>query len=277
MINRKTAGWLPLIVVWCSLLFTSGCSLRKLADLRDGLSLDSIDESKARTLLTKMADAHGASNWRKIFLYHAQFEDEFFGLTGKLGHPYKESYVKFSLTFNTKNQNGKLLFDSGKLKGHAWGIQQGKTYTKEPNRAAVVRADKDIAFWLPTYKYFIEFPARIQETTIATYVGTREIDGHTCEGILASWNQLAPQPDIDQYVIWVDAEHYQIVRIDYTIREQYKFLTGAVYFKDYKTFDGLLLPTRMPVTSNIKKNGWLHEMRLLSFVADKHHPRTMEL
>ncbi len=118
-------------------------------------------------------------------------------------------------------------------------------------------------FWLPTYQYFIEFPARIQQADALAFAGEKDIDGILCQGVLASWGTTAVQRHIDQYLIWINSETKRIEKVEYTIREMYNFIKGAAYYRNYKNFDGILLPTKMPVESNLVKNGLLHEMRIL--------------
>ena len=43
------------------------------------------------------------------------------------------------------------------------------------------------------------------------------------------------------------------------------FITGAVYYKDY---NGIILPSSLPIESNLVKNGYMHEMRIKSFRPD---------
>ncbi|MEM6803633.1 MAG: hypothetical protein AAF696_19670, partial [Bacteroidota bacterium] len=57
----------------------------------------------------------------------------------------------------------------------------------------------------------------------------------------------------------------RIVKLEYTIRELYGFLKGAAFFKNYKDYGGIMLPSSLPVESSLQKKGFLHEMRLLDF------------
>ena len=109
---------------------------------------------------------------------------------------------------------------------------------------------------------------RIQEATAIDYAGQRVINDIKAEGVLASWNTLEPQSNIDQYLIWIDPKTHRIVKVEYTIREMYSFISGAAYFNKYKKFDGILLPTEMPVESNLVRNGLLHTMGISDFRAE---------
>lgn len=248
---------------------SGGIGFFHLADLRTETAKNGTDDQKARELIALMAEAHNISAWDSISTYRASFDDEFYGLVGKNGNPFPNNKGVFDLEYIPGSFDGRMVFTEGEYKGKTWGIQSWKTYTSENGNMPVFKQNNDIYFWLPTYQYFIEFPLRIQEATAFTYAGTQTIGGIACEGVVASWNDTAPQKGIDQYLIWLDAKTHRIVKMEYTIRELYNFLTGAAYFRDYKDFDGILLPTYLPVESNLVSEGtWLHEMRITGFVAD---------
>lgn len=215
-----------------------------------------------------MGVAHGITNWDSIQTYNVIFEDEFYGFTGKQAHPFKEQEMKFSLNYIPKTFNGQLEILSGKEKGTIWGMQSWETYHKDDNGKMSTKKNKDMKFWIPTYQYFIEFPSRIQEATSVDYVGEKMIDGIASVGIIASWNTTEPQKDIDQYLIWLDAKSKRIVRIEYTVRDAFRFISGEATFKDYKEYDGILLPSKLPVGSNLTKDKLLHTMSISDFKAD---------
>jgi hypothetical protein len=219
-------------------------------------------------LIADMAKAHNIGAWDSISTYRASFDDEFYGLVGKNGNPFPGNKGIFDLDYIPGSFDGRLTFTEGEIKGETWGIQSWKTYTSKNGSTPIFQQHNDAYFWLPTYQYFIEFPLRIQEATAFSYAGTKVIDGINCEGVIASWNDTAPQNDIDQYLIWLDPDSKRIVKLEYTIREMYYFLTGAAYFKEYKQFGDLMLPTYFPVESNIVSDGWLHKMRITDFIAN---------
>lgn len=239
-----------------------------LADLRTEVAKQGGNEDKARALIADMAKAHNIGAWDSISTYRASFDDEFYGLVGKNGNPFPGNKGIFDLEYIPGSFDGRLTFTEGEFKGETWGIQSWKTYTSKNGSAPIFQQHNDAYFWLPTYQYFIEFPLRIQEATAFSYAGTKVIDGINCEGVIASWNDTSPQKDIDQYLVWLDADSKRIVKLEYTIREMYYFLTGAAYFKEYKQFGDLMLPTYFPVESNLVSDGLLHEMRITDFVAD---------
>lgn len=244
----------------------TGCvNIFKLADLRPDENMASSNQAKAEQLLEEMGVAHGISNWDNIQTYNVIFKDEFYGFIGKQAHPFKEQEMTFSLNYIPKTFNGQLEILTGKEKGTLWGMQWWETYRKDKDGDMSIKKNKDMKFWIPTYQYFIEFPSRIQEATSIDYVGEKTIDGVKTEGIIASWNSTEPQKDVDQYIIWLDAETKRIVKLEYTVRDAYRFVSGAVSFEAYKEFDGIWLPTKLPVESNLTKDKLLHTMRISAF------------
>ena len=254
------------LLVLLLLGLVGGCSLFfGTSDLRSDTAKAGGGAAKAKQLLQEMAEAHGVANWDSISSYQVGFEDEFLSFVGKSGSPFKQDKTEMLLSYIPASFDGQLQFVSGKRAGQTWGIQSWQTYTLDESGEAVFKDDKDIKFWIPTYQYFVEFPKRILEADVLVYAGERKIDGIDCEGILASWKSHEPQKDVDQYQIWIDTKSKRIVKMEYTIRELYGFLIGAGYFKDYKEYEGILLPSRIPVESNLQKEGFIHEMRILDF------------
>jgi len=248
------------LLVYGSILFF------KLSDLRPDNYNYPNNPAKAKVLLVQMGQAHGIQFWDSIQTYTVSFEDEFYGFFGKQAHPFKEQKMEFSLQYIPNTFDGQLKIVSGIDSGIVWGIQSGETYTfNSENRNVVMSNNEDMVFWIPTYQYFIEFPKRIQEATALDYIGEKTIDGIQVEGVLASWNSVDPQKDTDQYVVWIAKETKRIVKIEYTVRDAYNFVLGAAAFKDYKTFNGIVLPSIYPVESNLVKDGLLHEMRIKDF------------
>jgi len=261
-----------LFFVLLIILGTNGC---KLSDLRSTNPVIS-DQIKAKQLMTDMGVAHGIHKWDSIDSYTATFGDEFYGFFGNAGNPFKEEKMKLSLCYLSGSFTGQLEIISGKEKGEIWGIQSWETYTMDENDKAVLKKNKDMEFWIPTYQYFIEFPKKIQEATVMDYVGTKVIEGTQAEGVIVSWNTLEPQKDVDQYVIWIASDTKRIVKIEYTIRAIYGFISGEAFFKDYKYFDGMLLPTEFPIVSSLTKEGLLHQMSIIDFNANTIDPKLLK-
>ena len=254
-----------LLLSLCSLFFCGCVNFFKLSDLQPEAYVFPNNEEKARQLMKDMGVAHSIHLWDSIQTYNVTFEDEFYGFLGRLSHPFKEQKIMVSLDYIPTTFNGQLEILTGKEKGTIWGIQSYETYQKNIDGTITRDDNKDMKFWIPTYQYFIEFPSRIQEASSIDYIGEKVINGIKTEGIIASWNRVEKQKDVDQYIIWVDAISKRIVKIEYTVRDAYRFVTGAATFLGYKEYNGFLLPTELPVESNLLKKGFLHTMRIIDF------------
>lgn len=237
----------------------------KLSDLRpEGYQYPN-DTLKAKQLFEAMGEAHQIDNWNKLETYNVILEDEFYGFLGKQSNAFPELKMKFSLDYIPKTYDGQLTFLSGVEKDNIWGMQSWKTYYLDKKGQPMLKDSKNMRFYIPTYQYFIEFPSRIQEASIIDYIGTQTINGVKSEGVIASWNTLDPQSDIDQYIVWLDAKTKRIVKIAYTVRDKYRFVSGEASFQDYKDYDGIIIPSTIPVGSNLLKEGYLHKMSFKNF------------
>jgi len=235
-------------------------------DLRTNLVKKDPQVAKAKSLIEEMSKAHLNENWDNISTYTVEFQEEMFGFLGKFSNPFPETKSLFNLSYIPNTYDGKLVFLEGQNKGITWGIQSWKTYTYKENENELFRDDANITFWIPTYQYFIEFPKRILNANAFGYAGEKSINGVLCDGVIASWNSIEPQRNIDQYLIWLDKKTKRILKLEYTVRDQYNFITGAAYFNEYKNFGGILLPTKLPVESNLLGEGaFLHQMDIINF------------
>lgn len=250
------------------ILLISSC-----VDLRTKVSKKNPAPDKAKQLMMEMGEAHGVAEWKKLKTYTAIFEEEFYGKLGERSSPYPETKMEFKLQYIPGTFDGRMIFNSSEKKGEIWGIQSWKTYTSfeqdlDLNDRITEEKHKDAYFWIPTYQYFIEFPYRIQEANALAFAGEETIEGKACYGIIASWGKVKPQMKTDQYLIWIEKDTKRIRKLEYTIREITSFIKGAAILKDYKDYNGILLPSVMSVESNLVKEGYLHEMRIKSFEAN---------
>ncbi len=235
----------------------------KIADLRTPEVEKTTNAAKGQVLLEAAAKAHGSDKWTQFKTYEVAFQDLFFGFLGKNGNPFPGNEAHLKLQYIPGTFDGRATFTKGKKEDTIWGIQSWHTYKQKHEEDIKFEMDKDIYFWLPTYQYFIEFPARITEASIVRYAGKAIVDDKPCDLVFATWNKTEPQEDIDQYLIYIDSKTKLIQRVDYTIREVYDWISGTVYFKDIKSVNGIQVPHFMPVTSSLVKKGNLHEMRIL--------------
>lgn len=246
-------------------LFVQGCMI---SDIRTPEVKANWDEVRGRALLQEAFEAHGCARWDSLETYEVRFHDQFYGFLGKNGNPYPDDKADLILQYIPKTYNGRAQFMEGPLKGKVWGLQSWKTYIESPDGTRTWKPDKDIEFWLPTYQYFIELPARIGKATVVSYAGERLRNGETYDLVFATWGKPGPQKDIDQYLLYINRRTHLIDRLEFTVRDIMKFMKGGLNYATYKDYDGLKIPVYMPVDNPFGK-GVLHEMRISDFVPDK--------
>ncbi|WNJ16334.1 hypothetical protein [Pontibacter sp. G13] len=244
----------------------SSCSI---SDIRnDYVKTQSNTSERARQILSEMQIAHGVEHWNKFQTYSVAFQDEFYGLIGSIANPFPNNRADVILTYTPGEFTGKASFVSGKWQGKTWGYTQNRTYEEDKEGNLNFEENSTIKFWVPTYQYFLELPARITEADQMAYAGTDEWNGRPQDLVLVSWKSLSPQKDIDQYVLWIDQETHRITLIEYTIREIMKSAKGCAFFEDYETYGGILLPSKIPVKQKREQADNLHQMSINAVTFD---------
>ncbi len=249
-----------------SFLFIYSCSL---TDLRtDLLKEGHFDESKGRTLLDSAWQAYGGLAWDSLSVYSFLLHDHFYGFAGRRGNPYPGDSIWMECAYLPYTFTGRAVFTEGPWRGRVWGLQAWQAYRmdSEGGRPKQVE-DEDISFWLPTYQYFFELPLRLRHASLVSYAGQDTLWGQWHEQVFVSWGRAEPQRDIDQYLVWINPQTHRIDRVDYTIRDVYPFLKGSLFYKDFQQVGPYLIPTYMPVLSNLQK-GLLHEIFISDFRPD---------
>ncbi len=231
--------------VFCLLLFAvTGLSLGcRLADLRNDLIKAGISpemKEKGRLILNQLQKTYRADLWQKKKLLTVTYADEwpgFFSRTMAMPWHKNRQQVRFEMVLGT--DDGRIEFLEDPHKGDVWGIQHWATYKITAGNPPQFRKDKDIWFWLPTYSYFTQCAYRIAEATIVAFAGEETLNGENYEKVFATWETAEPREKIDQYMIWVNKKTGYIDLVEYTIRDMQKFMTGKLFYADYRLIDGV--------------------------------------
>ena len=200
-------------------------------------------------MLQKMYEAHALHQWDSIETYSVHLTDEFYGLIGKFGNPFPNNKADFEFQAIPGTFSSKVTFRDKKWKGKVWGIQSWRTFSSNKTGGIELHAnnDKTIEFWLPTYQYFIEIPLRVFEANVISYAGERKMNGRTFDLVFATWKTGNPQKDIDQYILWIDQANHRLAQMQYTVRDEYKWIHATLKYTKYETKDGILIPSEMKV------------------------------
>jgi len=258
------------LLIFCFVVFFfQSC----LSDIRTEMAKSSgtteINLNKGKEILANIHPGQSAAAWAGIEVYELTLEDEFFGLLGSIAKPFPDKKMSAQAIYAPDSYDGKMTFNSGKLKGKTWGIQSWKTYTQNSDNQPVFNKNKKTTFWVPTYQYFIELPARIGNATIISYAGEQAFKGEIYELVYATWKSQKPQKDVDQYMVWVNKKTKTMDLVEYTVRDAFGAITGVAFYEDLQDVNkGLLLPKRIPIKSKRDSKSLLHQMQLSNFQAN---------
>jgi len=246
----------------------AGC---KLADIRTEEMQSQPDEAKGKMLLDKMAVRHNSAKWISFETYSLHVTDKFYGMLGNIAAPFPKATGEFQMDLIPNTFTNRATFTDEKWKNKVWGIQSWKTYSGDTDGVTFDKKnDKIIEFWLPTYQYLLELPNRIVEGDVIRYAGSRIVKDRSYELVFVSWKTDAPQKDIDQYMLWLDATTHQLEYVQYTVRDQGRIINATLEFAKYHTVEGLLIPKEMHVRFNDKKEGKkLHSVYVKDVVLNK--------
>jgi len=259
---KKRTTFLTTLTFFLIIITVISC---RIVDIRTIEVKENYDYNKGMKILSEMSKAHSLKTWDTINTYSVHVTDEFFGLLGKFGNPFPNNKAAFDFTLIPKTFTSRAIFTDDKWKDIIWGIQSWKTYSNKGNTKSEFHAENDklIEFWLPTYQYFFEVQLRVFEADKISYAGEREYNGKLYDLVFASWKSDKPQKDIDQYILWVERETKLLKRIQYTVRDQYRWIHATLFYNEYKNIGGLLIPKKMRISlMSSNEDKIIHEINL---------------
>ncbi|MEO1272630.1 MAG: hypothetical protein AAFX99_31465, partial [Myxococcota bacterium] len=159
-----------------------------------------------------------------------------------------EDDVWVDVYFRSNSFDARADFLEGELKGQSWGLQSWRSYVIDAQGQTHFVDNDDIAFILPAIHYLQEFSFRALDHTVVAYMGTETIDGVKWERVMVTWGLLAPNLEHDQYVAYIHPESGRVEKIQYTVRDIMRIMTGTIHFSDFREVDGLWLPFTQAIT-----------------------------
>lgn len=229
------------------------------------------DESagRARAVLSRMADAHGGLEaYRAAGPVTVVMQDTWpSDIARALLSPWAAEEGRFELTFAPASDDSELRFLDGPRSEVVWGIEEWNTYTRRgPGEDVVHAPDGEIEFWLPTLEYFLEMAFRIGEADVVAHVGERTVGERSFDVVYATWNDAAPQSDIDQYLLWVAQDTGLLEHAQYTVRDKVKLIVGTMSYGDFRVVDGLMMPFSMTAGGTPQEPETMHRLDVESLV-----------
>ena len=226
----------------------AGCATADLRPDEFDAAESAADRDRGRALLNQMAAAHGGEReFKKSGVYRARVHDDWsptsFPFT--LLKPFPGKVQKYDMYQRAGTEDTRLVFLNGKLAGQEWGVQQWETYTVKDGGEPRFKDNATIRFTGPAIGYFVQAPFRLPEATYVQSLGRLEHAGRSYERVFATWETPEPHKQIDQFVAWIDAETSRLRFLEWTARQQAKFVSGWMSFEDYKQVDGFWFAHKM--------------------------------
>jgi hypothetical protein len=229
------------------------------ADLRSQTARrsDTETERRGRERLARLAERHGYGAWKLRTTMETVARDFWPG--GGPWWPEGDQRFRTQALLGTFTSRAELLDGSGA--GEIWGLQAWAPY-KERNRERtwVPKSEGALTFYLPTLHYFNELPFRILSAPVVRDGGDVRHYGRSYDLVFATWRAPEPQPDLDQYVLWIDRETGLLSKVRYTVRDAVPrmsplmqklalpLVAGTMHYEDYRDIDGIQVPFLQTVT-----------------------------
>lgn len=237
------------MTLWVMVALSASCRIVDLRHeaLRDEGTIAADSAAKGRALLAEQAEAHGTiASFRALNTATVVMTDTWYGAANRMAvMPWPRSGQRMEQAMWLGQDTSRLTLRGGRRDGQVVGIQQWCTYAVDEAGKAQLERDKDTWFWLPTLQYFLEAPFRLLEGEHIAYGGRITSQGRVYERVFITWGQVAPTMEADQYVAWIDAETRRLARLEYTVRDFFRFVRGTALYEDYREVDGLLWPHRV--------------------------------
>lgn len=249
-------------------LLMGSCTLKDLRP-KDLLDIDS-DAAKERIRriqgeewILKMSKAHGGRDqWLKQGTSQIEFRDLWPNFLMKtLAMPWEFSGQRIRLTTQLSTDNMYVEFIDGKTKGAIWGTQNWHSYSVSNGKLSWENDDTTL-FWLPTTNYFFHLPMRIQEADKVYFVDEVALGTKTYAKVIASWKTIAPQRNIDQYVLWINKKTHMLDFAEFTVRSMGAGLSGTAAYERYKKTRGISIAHKITLIDKPgapKESGFTHQ------------------
>ena len=271
----STTPLMPTLLITLSL---GGC----LADIRpEPLQEDdpgATAEREGRALLDRARLQHGGdATWAGYQTAEVVLRDHWNGFFVSMFSPWPESDQRMRFRHQLGTFYAQTEFLDGEAVGERWGVQAWRTYRVASDGAIDFSEDEDIRFIIPTVQYFLELPFRIHEAPIVRAAGAESIDGRIFDRVFATWRTVEPNTTDDQYVIYIARDTGRMEKVEYTVRDIMRNLTGTMHYADFREIGGLMVPFVQSVTTHPDDDpeDYMHRMTLESVKLDGVPPEAL--
>jgi hypothetical protein len=220
------------------------------ADLRDAGITEQVEQD-GRTILEKMAETHGSTNYHRQARQTFRFTNTWEALPGAVYRPWAENGQSIEMTCTTGvHLRAETRFLSGANADKVWGVRDKSAYTRQnPEATPVYARDANIELWLSTFQFLFELPFRVDYYPIVADMGMGEIDGQRYRKVFITWEDERPSNAYDQLVFWINSETNLLEKAHYTCRDSgFGFFTATIHYHDYTQGDGYWVPQSADIT-----------------------------
>lgn len=252
--------------VFVASLIIASC---KLADIRTGdlNEQQTATNQKGKELLKAAHIAMGLDQLTNYETYTLEYQEQYYGI-GKWINKFNVNPVALTIDFVPRHFIGKVTVNNGNKKGDQFFYNEGKTYYKSA-KGKEKESHKIADKWIRAHQYFLEFPLRIQEASIIRYAGDTIVANKKYHLVIASWNTIEPQKDIDQYLIGINKSNNFIDFIQFTVRDFAKFAVSTAKYNSFVEKNGIYFPSNITVHGKKYDSNKIYEMRVQKLTFNK--------
>ena len=261
--NFLTHNFKTLIVAALFSMLSIGCA--GLKDIRPDdyqRAPTPAEVAEGKRILDEMAETLGSASFKSSGVYRAQVSDDWSiaTLPFSLFRPWKTQNQKFEIVQPVGTKDFRIVFLNGPDKGNGWGAVGDDNFRSEQENVSA--SDDKVRFAAAAVGYLLQMPHTINDATFVQSLGQAVHEGKTYNKVLASWKSGAPQDDLDQYILWVDAETQRPRFVEFTIRGGGKSFSTTVSYGDWIEVDGVWFAKDIPFLESVGGNPILHSVAL---------------
>lgn len=238
-------------------LVSTGClkDLRP-SEHRSGITPDSA--ARGRALLERVAQAHGLDAWTNHRTTSVRMRDDWDSVMASmmgLTPPWDVEQL-MELRWANGGFDGSFRYMNGEEAGNVLGMQAWATFEGRDGDVQFhdeEDQDSDARFMVPAFVYLLELPFRLLAAPVAADLGPSELFGRAHRQVYVSWSD-EPSGEHDQFIVHIDMQTGLITMVEYTIREQFRFVRGTSTYTRHLRVGGVVVPTRMAVNIRPREN-----------------------
>ncbi len=156
------------------------------------------------------------------------------------------------------------------------GVDRGRGYTGARDAPRPAEDDGEVSLYLESFHLYLELPLRLaamlEDRTaphIVAHVDERTRDGRRYDLVFAAPGSTsgAPDPNNDQYVLWIAADTGQTEIVEFTYREVLRGYSGALFHEGRTKLHGsrtVHYPGRIKITDGPQGDDSVHEFLIES-------------